>query len=611
MDRLPGYSTPDAVLHFKGEDFGIQWPLFVIHSQRFRRDPCPTSKIHITSDVSRDAVVQFINATQNAEFFLSRDTAYDLVVLSDEFDVDTLRARVIEWMSANESSLLISTLQNELKRNVDTTITESKIRSQFERHLRDPSLIDLPLSVLLRIVDNGVDDIHSIFDFLMRCLDRFGSSGSILFRNFDISRLSLNEINRMESDSRLNWSFIGDLHGQILCDVVSRNLRQERLFTKVSTENERLRQEISEIRTELSLWMARFENTLQRERESFRSELDSRISEVESKMLDLSSNLEGRVCTEREDISEFSVAKCGKLLYSNELIKNSDQLLVLHPEWKLPGVILRLNENRKLSVCAKIREIKRLLPTVSCSSIVEAVRAFCQDVQVSDLLANMCEIFPSTAILNVLDCVKVSFPNVSVTDVLGAAYRAFPQAAGTKQLLPSASDPLKGIIADLTSMGARNVHDRDVVIVTSSKGDSHHPKVVADLKSDDRFCSHYRGKEADIPYTRNNWICYDFKTRRIIPTHYSIRSPNHGHGPGFGNYLKSWLVEISTDGEQWVEIDRKESNSDLAHPYVIRMFEVSRIQVCRLIRLVNIGRNHQGFDCLCICGFEIFGSVIE
>jgi len=29
---------------------------------------------------------------------------------------------------------------------------------------------------------------------------------------------------------------------------------------------------------------------------------------------------------------------------------------------------------------------------------------------------------------------------------------------------------------------------------------------------------------ADIEHTRNNWICYDFKNRIIIPTHYTIRS---------------------------------------------------------------------------------------
>jgi hypothetical protein len=32
---------------------------------------------------------------------------------------------------------------------------------------------------------------------------------------------------------------------------------------------------------------------------------------------------------------------------------------------------------------------------------------------------------------------------------------------------------------------------------------------------------------------------------------------------------------------------------------------------CRFIRLVNIGRNHDGEDCLCISAWEIFGSLIE
>jgi hypothetical protein len=155
------------------------------------------------------------------------------------------------------------------------------------------------------------------------------------------------------------------------------------------------------------------------------------------------------------------------------------------------------------------------------------------------------------------------------------------------------------------------VHDRDAVLVTSLSSSADHPKVIADLKSDVRFYSKYRGNEEDIPHTRNNWVCYDFKDRRIVPTHYSIRSPARPHGPGLGNYPKSWLVEISTDGEHWVEIDRRENNSELAAERVVRTFEVSGNQVCRQIRLVNIGRNHQGYDCLCILALEIFGSLIE
>jgi hypothetical protein len=40
-------------------------------------------------------------------------------------------------------------------------------------------------------------------------------------------------------------------------------------------------------------------------------------------------------------------------------------------------------------------------------------------------------------------------------------------------------------------------------------------------------------------------------------------------------------------------------------------FAVAGVGECRFIRLVHIGRNHLGNDRLCICAWEIFGSLIE
>jgi hypothetical protein len=160
--------------------------------------------IPITSDVSRDSVLQFINATHDSGFVVSRDIAFDLIALSEEFEVETLKRRVVDWMAANESALLVPTLLFELKRNLETTATESKIRKQFAKLLHDPSLRDLPLCVLSRVIDNSVENVHSLFDFLMSCLDMVDGSASVLFRGLDIPFLSLDGITPMEMDRRLN-----------------------------------------------------------------------------------------------------------------------------------------------------------------------------------------------------------------------------------------------------------------------------------------------------------------------------------------------------------------------------------------------------------------------
>jgi hypothetical protein len=70
-----------------------------------------------------------------------------------------------------------------------------------------------------------------------------------------------------------------------------------------------------------------------------------------------------------------------------------------------------------------------------------------------------------------------------------------------------------------------NVHERGVVVVTSSgKYGYYDAKNVVDLQRGSDFCSVYRKKKEGITHTRNNWLCYDFRGRRIIPSHYSIRT---------------------------------------------------------------------------------------
>jgi hypothetical protein len=180
-----------------------------------------------------------------------------------------------------------------------------------------------------------------------------------------------------------------------------------------------------------------------------------------------------------------------------------------------------------------------------------------------------------------------------------------------------------GIIAHLTRECGGNVHDRQIVDVTCgsfeketeganphSGADINHPgnagKNAADLETDSYFYSAHRDEEEDIPHTRNNWICYNFKERRIVPTHYAIRTN------GWGNsHLKSWLVETSADGENWREVAREEDDRQLNGLDFTVTFPVADGGECRFIRLVNIGRNYSGQDNIVISAWEIFGSLIE
>jgi hypothetical protein len=215
----------------------------------------------------------------------------------------------------------------------------------------------------------------------------------------------------------------------------------------------------------------------------------------------------------------------------------------------------------------------------------------------------------------------------TVDDAIAVVQNHFPKLK-VGRFAPSVKkvgqfDVPDGIIAHLTRECGGNVHDRNVVDVTSGsfekeiEGVNPHSgayendpdcaaKNAADLETDSFFQSAYRWEE-DSPHTRNNWICYDFKERRIVPTHYTIRT--YG-GPGW--HLKSWLVETSVDGDSWWEVASEKDNKQLnGFFYFIATFAVAGGEECRFIRLVNVGRNQFGDDQILIYVWEIFGSLVE
>jgi hypothetical protein len=157
---------------------------------------------------------------------------------------------------------------------------------------------------------------------------------------------------------------------------------------------------------------------------------------------------------------------------------------------------------------------------------------------------------------------------------------------------------MNGIIAYLTRKCGGNVHEKGIVSITPASLGSRLDDSISKL-ADLRESSFFNTKNQSGP-----WICWDFHNLRIRPTHYSIR------GVALNN-LKSWIVEISTDGVDWTEIDRQIDSQALSGVQKTDSFEVSGSHECRFIRLSQIGRNHLGNDQLVLSGFEVFGTLRE
>jgi hypothetical protein len=166
----------------------------------------------------------------------------------------------------------------------------------------------------------------------------------------------------------------------------------------------------------------------------------------------------------------------------------------------------------------------------------------------------------------------------------------------TSQIICGLAKPksLDGIIANLTKKYGGNVHEKGAVSITSkSVADSDRvARNVADFLSTPHF-----GSRTGV----GQWICWDFRDRRVRLTHYTMRCW----------LLKSWVLEGSIDGENWTEVDRQTNNQDFKAGRNWVSYAVATPKVVRFIRLTQTDKNHWNYDSLDLQAVEFFGAILE
>lgn len=174
---------------------------------------------------------------------------------------------------------------------------------------------------------------------------------------------------------------------------------------------------------------------------------------------------------------------------------------------------------------------------------------------------------------------------------------------------PYDGDPrnqFRGIIQHLHNICKGNVHDKKIIEVTSSSCymASCSPKNATDFDNNLYFASN---NEEDA------WICYDFKERKVKPSHYSIRS-RKDCGKG-GNHLRKWCIEGSNDLKNWKTLDVRKKEKSLDDANATNTFdiqtELDKDDFFRYLRLRQIGYNTGSNFHLNIAALEFFGYAIE
>ncbi|OHT12772.1 hypothetical protein TRFO_17325 [Tritrichomonas foetus] len=157
----------------------------------------------------------------------------------------------------------------------------------------------------------------------------------------------------------------------------------------------------------------------------------------------------------------------------------------------------------------------------------------------------------------------------------------------------------RGIINELTRQVGGNVHQNKVIEITASSYHSSSPFQIADFNWNSTFWS------ANQP---ESWIKFDFLEMSVKLSGYTLKTTSGG-GQGY-YHMKSWIVEGSKDGIDWIEIDRQEENDDLNSSAAIKTYECqNQEEDYRFLRVKMIGPNHGNSNYLVLTNIEFFGSL--
>jgi hypothetical protein len=107
----------------------------------------------------------------------------------------------------------------------------------------------------------------------------------------------------------------------------------------------------------------------------------------------------------------------------------------------------------------------------------------------------------------------------------------------------------------------------------------------------------------------DSWLRFDFGTRRVAVSSYSLKSRGGG-----ANILRSWGLEGRNENTDWVVIDRHVKDKTIQGTLTSHNFKCSTsndLNCFRFIRLLQTGVNSNNYDNLTICHIELFGRLVN
>jgi hypothetical protein len=611
LPPIAASSQPNASIVFQGEAFPIFKEVFMGYSRTIAEGNHRNySQFVVTSPVTRESVKIFVAICQGRPASFDNSQILDLLSLCEEWSVDSLKDHLLKAIE-NDQDQILTALRYGIERGIDTEELERRARSRFCELADRDELFELPVSVLRRIVDVGLQDtdFDKLFAFLKKSLDRFGHFSSVLFQGFALCHFSVSQLEELTHRRDMNWCYLSESVGDTLSKCIGEMAKH-----RIQFEDEH--RQLADLQVEYRRAISDYE-ALQRTQ----TDLESRLRSLESSLAAFQSSVEGRLgLIESNGVSRTELE--GKYaekseLQSDYLTKSEMERIYAQKSDLVAKYLVRSDLGRiyaqKLDLEANYARKSELRSNYLTKSDLGRIYAQKSDLeanypaksdlernyaQKSDLETNYARKselqsgYLTKAEANSLElrCASKAFVDEQL-NFLKRVTRSFPPIAGS---------PLKGIIHHLTLECGGNVHDRGVVSVTADRPLDDRPdyaaKNIADLEANSYFvCANAKDMS----------VCYDFKTLKVILTDYSIRS----RWDLTIQNLKSWVIEVSNDGQHWTEADRRENRDELCAQNVVRSFAVSKPSVGRYVRLRQVGPSNYDRFVTVLSGFELFGAL--
>ena len=105
-----------------------------------------------------------------------------------------------------------------------------------------------------------------------------------------------------------------------------------------------------------------------------------------------------------------------------------------------------------------------------------------------------------------------------------------------------------------------------------------------------------------------DWLCFEFKNHKIIPTNYTINSYSGKQR------LRSWVIECKEEGKDWESVDEQVDNASLKEnkvvTFTIKNQNINKEKRYKYIRLRRTSPGWDNSDFIDISSIEFYGFLI-